>query len=771
MKRTTLTLATSVAPAALALAAAVVLFAQLPTAPTRPGSAPDFDGDGLTDDIDRCVGTPRGAAVIAEGCSAMDIAQDPEAFTNALEAELDDIGRRMQARPEVAPAMRELDAIRSLLESSADDARGGDLCESANILASAQRNVGTAREAISRSKGTYLDSLAGQTRPRGEGDTDESDINLLMFDVMSAEVESLGRNLTAAGQTFATACGRITGRRIARGRITQVDDRLRRLEVDGVVSAFADAFRTATPLSAGDLVEVSGYALNDGTGIADAVNVVEGVPVFKGIVPKKCLFLRYAPVQNSLPNYNGPFTLLRPEGYFGNNGYLPEQGMGVAVIGEGCEAPGYRADYVRQSVEIKLDYKAKNGSMVANYAMAADLDPSDGPVWFPATSPGYPAMMTVTWYFQMCPAGVCGGKAKFDEEKLPLAVYKRWAFCSAYHNMDYVILEDKDQVSFRPVHIQEVGGLGLQMSAEPEVTFEAEGFKVLSSNTSTHPNTAVIQAKCSVATGNCAQVPFAIFNQDFVPFPDLNFSKLKLQVAVTGVNAPVGLKWPKMTGKRNGHMFSYSCSMGSGAVIRDTVSKADPTLFTMYRFPFHPGYPVWTMGQGNNGAFTHNKDQKYAFDFRTGSGTPIRAARGGVVRFVQEDQTGNMYDWTWLTTDKKVLEQICIVNKCFGNTLIIRHQDGTESAYVHMQPNGVVPQVGDKVFRGDQVAFVGNTGYSTRPHLHFQQQTVSGTNPDGTPHIVTQKSCFEAGAGFDPNVILPCVKPSEGDPLYSTNNK
>jgi hypothetical protein len=334
-----------------------------------------------------------------------------------------------------------------------------------------------------------------------------------------------------------------------------------------------------------------------------------------------------------------------------------------------------------------------------------------------------------------------------------------------------VILEDKDQVNFQPVHIQEVGGLGLQMSTGSQVTFEGEGFKVLSGNTSTHPNTAVIQAKCSIATGGCASVPFAIFNQDFVPFPSLDFSKLQLGLAFTGVSEPVGLKWPRMVGERNGHMFSYACSMGSGAVIRDTVSKADSTLFTMYRYPFFPGHPVWEMGQGNNGGFTHKGDAKYAFDFRASSGTKIRAARGGVVRFVREDQTGNMYDLTSITSDKNLQNQICMVQKCLANTLIIRHQDGTEAAYLHMQPNGVLPQVGDKVFRGDEVAQVGITGYSTGPHLHWQQQTVSGTNPDGSPHVVSQRSCFEAGVGFDPNMTVPCVTPSEGDPLFSTNNK
>ena len=58
-----------------------------------------------------------------------------------------------------------------------------------------------------------------------------------------------------------------------------------------------------------------------------------------------------------------------------------------------------------------------------------------------------------------------------------------------------------------------------------------------------------------------------------------------------------------------------------------------------------------------------------------------------------------------------------------ANALRIEHQDGSASWYFHMQQNGVLVDMGDKIHRGDEVALTGNTGNSTGAHLHYQVQT------------------------------------------------
>ena len=53
-----------------------------------------------------------------------------------------------------------------------------------------------------------------------------------------------------------------------------------------------------------------------------------------------------------------------------------------------------------------------------------------------------------------------------------------------------------------------------------------------------------------------------------------------------------------------------------------------------------------------------------------------------------------------------------------GNVVILAHGLGFSTAYAHNQRNGV--KVGQKVKRGDLVGYVGSTGKSTGPHVHYE---------------------------------------------------
>lgn len=59
-----------------------------------------------------------------------------------------------------------------------------------------------------------------------------------------------------------------------------------------------------------------------------------------------------------------------------------------------------------------------------------------------------------------------------------------------------------------------------------------------------------------------------------------------------------------------------------------------------------------------------------------------------------------------------------------GKQLIIKHNNGYKTGYAHLSAYAVVQ--GQSVTQGQTIAYVGNTGASTGPHLHF---TV--TNPLG----------------------------------------
>ncbi|MBI4483788.1 MAG: M23 family metallopeptidase [Acidobacteria bacterium] len=54
----------------------------------------------------------------------------------------------------------------------------------------------------------------------------------------------------------------------------------------------------------------------------------------------------------------------------------------------------------------------------------------------------------------------------------------------------------------------------------------------------------------------------------------------------------------------------------------------------------------------------------------------------------------------------------------YGNVVILNHRFGTQTRYGHLSAFNVL--AGQKIKRGDVIGFVGNTGRSTGPHLHYE---------------------------------------------------
>jgi murein DD-endopeptidase MepM/ murein hydrolase activator NlpD len=79
-------------------------------------------------------------------------------------------------------------------------------------------------------------------------------------------------------------------------------------------------------------------------------------------------------------------------------------------------------------------------------------------------------------------------------------------------------------------------------------------------------------------------------------------------------------------------------------------------------------------------------------DLAAGTGTPIYATKSGTV-----------------TT--------ATYNYAYGYYVVVNHLDGFSSLYGHMTHYTV--SEGDYVSRGEIIGYVGSTGYSTGPHLHF----------------------------------------------------
>ena len=97
-----------------------------------------------------------------------------------------------------------------------------------------------------------------------------------------------------------------------------------------------------------------------------------------------------------------------------------------------------------------------------------------------------------------------------------------------------------------------------------------------------------------------------------------------------------------------------------------------------FGYRWHPVTGVWTMHKG--------------VDFPMPKGTPIYASRSGYVTIATYHSTA-------------------------GNYVTINHQDGYSSVYMHMTHD--VVSVGEYVKAGQLIGYVGSTGRSTGPHLHF----------------------------------------------------
>jgi len=123
----------------------------------------------------------------------------------------------------------------------------------------------------------------------------------------------------------------------------------------------------------------------------------------------------------------------------------------------------------------------------------------------------------------------------------------------------------------------------------------------------------------------------------------------------------------------------------------------------LYAFPYASGRSFRVI-QGYGSRFSHTGLEAYAVDFDMPEGTPVHAARGGIVARVEESHSIG-----------------CWEDGCgrHANFIVVLHSDGTTGEYYHLQKDGALVEVGDRVVRGEQIALSGNTGHTTMPHLHF----------------------------------------------------
>ncbi|MBJ7549339.1 peptidoglycan DD-metalloendopeptidase family protein [Marinomonas ostreistagni] len=144
----------------------------------------------------------------------------------------------------------------------------------------------------------------------------------------------------------------------------------------------------------------------------------------------------------------------------------------------------------------------------------------------------------------------------------------------------------------------------------------------------------------------------------------------------------------------NGRVFEairYQLNSGTDYFTRDGLSlrKAfirSPVEFTHVSSKFNPNrlHPIFKTTRPHQGV-----------DYAAPEGTPVYSSGDGIISFV-----GNM--------------------KGYGNTIIIDHGKGFSTLYAHLSEfsDGLI--AGQEIRQGSEIAKVGQTGWATGPHLHYE---------------------------------------------------
>jgi murein DD-endopeptidase MepM/ murein hydrolase activator NlpD len=689
---------------------------QPPTEPTPPAppaqpSAPKIPAEPKAlCATNRSLGKP-----IAQGCSALQIVTSKELADPFVEK----LGKAVDALNALAPlhaaapdAGRALDEGQRKIQLGLQQVAHGDVCGGANEAAAGLNTLQGSAATLGANVAKLQLALLAQAGHSG-GDTDEQEMlshELAYRAWLVNDAVAAGKNVVAA---LHETCASIAGSVKLHGLVASVDDTAGVLRLaDGKLVAFADS-RLHRGLSAGTRAAIDGVRFKDGTVYAtkvDGSSAVAGKLAGKTIkLPLSalpCLWLRVAPSSQSFLD-PANVTLHYPAAYKVNGVLRLEATMRLAAKAGFCSEASTAGDeyFNRYSMKITLTYKDAITTKTAT-TVIDDLEPGETAALPSSIDFGTDATIVADAQWQTCTyvqtgvyvdqygdlhfgkSLVCDIAKVLSSETYSARVRPKDDpyFELEYENVTYTPdgekvvfdLEDDDISGFRTATLGGIKPNGSTAVILPGTNAYAyaRGFLV-TGNTSSKP---VVK---TLAEGDAV----AIYNVDA-----WNPSSLMVK------------------GTRNGKPFWYAAKLPG--LVRDAVDFCSG-YESYYRLPWLPGMQR-QVTQGNNTTFTHTGSQAYAFDFGLYDGQTIRAPRGGTVTFVEES--------LWKTSDPNLVKA---GKQTFAeaNALRIEHQDGSASWYFHMQQNGVLVDMGDKVHRGDEVAVTGNTGNSTGAHLHYQVQT------------------------------------------------
>ena len=200
----------------------------------------------------------------------------------------------------------------------------------------------------------------------------------------------------------------------------------------------------------------------------------------------------------------------------------------------------------------------------------------------------------------------------------------------------------------------------------------------------------------------------ALFARNMKPYPIAMTVAVSASNMVGGSREPITVDLPGMSRRPLAQLRALTDATGPW----DYRYRYDWTVGSLhpdhdddylYRLPYADNESFQIL-QGYGSKFSHRGLEYYTVDFRMPEGTPVYAAREGIVAMIEEAN-----------------DRGCWGPGCgrFANYVVILHSDGTTGEYYHLKKDGALVSAGEQVERGQLIALSGNTGNSTVAHLHF----------------------------------------------------
>ncbi len=706
----------------------------------------DRDFDGIADRQDGCPASPRGAAPIAEGCSALEIALAPERFVDPIRSQLDERAAVLADDPLYADAGRTLGDASAAFAEAAAVLRAGEVCRAADLFDAAASNLEEAEASFE----STIRAQASSGLPRGA--MSRAFLHLRQ----SLTQEAIEQARTAAGYVRA-ACGQVVAAGPLRGQVAAVDDASRTFRFAGPrtpgVVGIAEG-RLPAGLMAGRRIDGRGLRFADGTALLTSLR--DELPISGGAKTTPCLTLRVAPFQQ-FPPYKEPLNQpyrLRPtagyaQGMYGTLNLERFQRLAaetattqVGGVPAGCATSSGSQTF---SFAMKIDVSQGGNT----WTIASDLQDGDVPVGLPSSLiDGQLATVAATTLKTACIVGFgCTAPQTQATETLSLVMRPFGSYAViAYTKTIFDVGGNVGIGDFEPAKVSNVT---LSNVPDPSPTFSAMGYKITNNNPSDTPKGVLV-------TDN-----FAVYEIDDLYDETAAVKSMfggLAEFLIHGVDHVAALNWPQLTGHNstNGETFEYSATLPK--IVRDRVKDCAGSLDSFYDLPYLGGFPVWILTKGNFDDPTAgfpNGAHKFALQFAAASGSDVYAARGGVVTMVEESKT---------TNDPDLIDA-----SSTGNWVSIKHEDGTYGFYFHLAKDGVLVKKGDRVFRNTHIAEVGENklvfevGNQCPPH---QCTSLAGYQ--------TVKALYEfregepaGGVGaWVPGDLVDCQVPRVDDPIF-----